>query len=132
MKITQQPDWAGGSLPEGTFLVIAAPDPDTSVYKNYKIPPFDPTLGSSVHDDIEFIVGVDSGPISGIPAGVPSAGTSTITLDSSITRVRVIRNHIPQSYKNDGGTYFTYNSSTHELTFFGALQGDDIIQIHPY
>lgn len=88
--------------------------------------------GSGVPVDIEFRVDIETGAISGIPDGIPASGTSTITLSSTYNRVRVIRNHIPQSQKNDGGTYFTFNSGTHELTFFGALQPEELIQIWAY
>lgn len=73
---------------------------------------------------IEFIVSVSS-PI--------VTGDSVLLITSFIGyNLLFIRNNIPQSQINDGGTYFTWNKTTGSFECFGIGSEGELFQLYPY
>lgn len=125
MKISLLPEEVT-AVPTDGFFVFAYND------KNYKVKKSLISGESlSIHADIEFEVGVDTGAMDGISGTIPIDGDSTVELDSSITRIRIIRNNVPQSLSLRSGYKYSFDSGTHVLTFTPELV-DDLIQIQPY
>lgn len=94
------------------------------VINPYVLPTGGGSGSTTVPNDVEFVVGIAA-------AMVPGQATGTF---SSLVgyRIRFVRNQVPQSKVNNGGSYYNWDSTTGTITVVPAVADQELLQLQPY